>query len=226
VVKLLQHILSARGLQFDSATLKSLLLWAQRKDFIPSVHAAFEVQSWADIGTKLWEEISTGSKEASKFSTLWRLIHDTLKAMIAEREAVASAFTALVPEGGIYSATNLLFQGPCIPLPSVKAGGGPSRQPVEAGERVVQEQDHVRGDPLVQEFPPLLPESPPLPPHRKEGCAEVPPPTNRPRAAAATFDCSTSPNPVPRYPPFPPTPPFSGYPVTRCVGEKAAAREV
>jgi len=60
VVKLLQHILSVRGLQYDSATLKSLLLWAQRNDLFPCVNIAFEIQTWADIGAKLWEEIRNG----------------------------------------------------------------------------------------------------------------------------------------------------------------------
>jgi len=228
VVKLLQHILSLRGLQYDSATLKSLLLWARRKDLIPSVNAAIEVQTWVDIGTKLWEEISTGSKEASQFSTLRRLIHETLKAMIAERGAAASAFAALTPEGGSCSATSLLFQGPSIPVPPVKAGGGPSRQPVEAGEPAVQEQEHARRDPLAQGSPPPPPESlsppPPPPPRRGEGCAEA----ERPGAAAAPSDRPPSPDPVPRpYPPLPPhTPPSAGSPVTRCVDEKAAVREV
>ena len=123
VVKLLQQIFSVRGLQYDSATLKSLLLWARRKDFIPCVNAAFEVQTWADIGAKLWEEISTGSKEASQFSTLWRLIHEALKAVRAERGAAASAFAALTPEGQSCSATSLLFRGPSIPALPVTAGG-------------------------------------------------------------------------------------------------------
>jgi len=60
VVNLLQYILSVRGLLYDSATLKSLLLWARRNDLIPSVNAAFEVQTRADIGVKLWEEIRNG----------------------------------------------------------------------------------------------------------------------------------------------------------------------
>jgi len=120
---------------------------------------------------KLWEEIRMGSKEVSQLSTLWRLIHDTLKAVIAEREAVSSAFTALTPKGGTCSATSLLFQGPSIPLPPVKAGGGPSQRPVEAGLG----EGACTGRPLAQEFPPPPPESLPPPPCRGEGCAELPP---------------------------------------------------
>jgi len=224
VVKLLQYILSARGLLYDSATLKSLLFWAQRKDFIPSVNAAFEVQTWADIGAKLWKEIRMGFKEVSKFSALWRLNYETLKAMRAERGATASAFAVLTPEGGSCSAASLLFQGPSTLALPVKAGGCQSRRPVEAGEPAVQEKDHVRSDPLMQEFPPPLPESLPSPLCHGEGCAEEQLPANQPGAAAAPSDRPMSPNPVQQYPPLPlPTPPSPGTPGTRCTDEKSAA---
>jgi len=200
---------------------QSLLLWARRNDLIPCVNAAFEVQTWADIGAKLWEEISMESKEASKFSTLWRLIHETLKAMRAERGVAASAFAALTPQGGSCSATSLLFQGLSIPVPPVKAGGGQSRRPVEAGEPAVQEKEHAWSDLLAQEFPSPPPESLPPPPRRGEGCAEVPPPADWPGTSAAPSDCPMSPNPVPWYPPLPPpTPPSPGTPVTRCTDKK------
>jgi len=162
VVKLLQYILSVKGLQYDSAALKSLLLWAWRKDLIPSVNAAFEVQTWADIGTKLWEEIRMGSKEARKFSTLWRLNFETLKAMRTERGVTAFAFAVLTPEGGSCSAISLPFAGPSSLALPVKAGGGQSWRPVEAGEPAVQEKEHAWSDPLAQEFPLPPPESLPL----------------------------------------------------------------
>ena len=128
-----------------------------------------------------------GSKEASKFSTLWRLIHEALKAMRAETEVAAPAYAALTPEGGSCSATSLLFQGPSIPKPPVKAGGGQSRLPVEAGEPTVQEKEHAWSVPLVQEFPPPPPESLPLPPHRGEGYAEALPLADQLGAASAPF---------------------------------------
>jgi len=104
VEKLLQHILSTRGLQHGSLTLKPLMLWAQRTDLIPTVE-------------RLWEEVSTGSKEVSKFSTVWRLIYETLKEMRAKKGAAATAFAALTPERG--SASAMLFAGPSIPLAPV-----------------------------------------------------------------------------------------------------------
>jgi len=104
VEKLLQHVLSTRGLQYNSLTLKPLLLWAQRSDVIPTVE-------------RLWEEVSAGSKEVRKFSTMWRLIYETLKEMRAEKGVAASAFAALTPERG--SASAMLFVGPNIPLAPV-----------------------------------------------------------------------------------------------------------
>ena len=105
VEKLLQHVLSTRGLQYDSLTLKTLLLWAQ-SDWIPTVE-------------RLWEEVSAGSKEVSKFSTVWRLIYETLKEMRADKGAAASAFAALTLKRGSASATTMLFVGPNIPLAPV-----------------------------------------------------------------------------------------------------------
>jgi len=87
--------------------------------------------------------------------------------MRAERGAAASAFAALTSKGGSCSAISLPFAGPSTLAPPVKAGGGPSRQPVKAGEPAVQEKEHAWSDPLAQEFPPPPPES--LPPRRGEG---------------------------------------------------------
>ena len=125
VVKLLQHILSTRGISCDSSTLKALLLWAKGKDLIPTVGVAFDAMTWEKIGAELWEEISKGSKETSKFPTVWRLIHETLKSMGEERQVAASAFAALTPGGGPTSATSVLFSGPTIPAatPARVAGG-------------------------------------------------------------------------------------------------------
>jgi len=166
VVKLLQPILSVTGLQYDSATLKFLLL-----------------------------------------------LH-------GERtSAVTSAFATLTPKGETCLATTLLFQGPSLPMPPVKAGGGPSQHPVEAGKPAVQKKQYARRDPLAQGFPPPLPESPP--PCRGEGFAEAPLPAGWPGAATAPSDRPTSPNPVPWYPPLPPpTLPSPRTPVTRCTDKK------
>jgi len=147
--------------------------------------------------------------------------------MRAESGAAASAFAALTPKGGSCSAASLLFQGPSIPALPVKAEGGQSRWPVEAGEPAVQEKEHARGDPLAREFPPPPPESLPLPPHHGEGCAKAPLPADQPRATAAPSNRPMSPNPVPRSPPLPPPTPLSPRtPVTRCTDKKAATREV
>jgi len=83
------------------------------------VGAAFEVQTWEKMGARLWEEVSKGSKEVSEFSTVWRLIYETLKEMRAKRRAAASTFAALTRERGSASATTMLFAGSSIPLAPV-----------------------------------------------------------------------------------------------------------
>jgi len=95
VVKLLQHILSKRGVSYDAKVLKELLVWAREHNLIPGVGAAFELPTWEAIGQRLWEEISSGDKTVGCFSTLWRLVRETLQEMKSERTITASAFTAL-----------------------------------------------------------------------------------------------------------------------------------
>jgi len=139
VEKLLQHVLSTRGLPYDSLTLKPLLLWAQRSDLIPTVE-------------RLWEEVTTGSKEVSKFSTVQRLIFETLKEMRAEKGAAATAFAALTLERG--SASAMLFAGPSIPLAPVhkkKEGRGTT----ETASESVAAGSQSEGEGLPPEFSPL-----------------------------------------------------------------------
>jgi len=144
VEKLLQHVLSTRGLQYDSLTLKPQLLWAQRSDLIPTVE-------------RLWEEVSMGSKEVSKFSAVWRLIYETMKEMRAEKGAAATAFAALTPEIG--SASTMLFAGPSIPLaPINKKKEG--RSTTETASESVAVGSQSEGKWLPPEFSPLPPEAP------------------------------------------------------------------
>ena len=126
--------------------------------------SAFEVQTWENMGETLWEEISTGSKEVSKFSTVWRLIYETLKEMRADKGAAASAFAALTLKRGSASATTMLFVGPNIPLAPVnkkKEGRGTTKT---ASESVVAG-SQSKGKGLLPEFsspPPEAPSPPPL----------------------------------------------------------------
>ncbi|XP_074771967.1 uncharacterized protein LOC141964932 [Athene noctua] len=117
VVKLLQHILSKRGLSYDEGNLRKLLSWARQRGLIPSVSAAFELVTWDKIGAALWEDISSGSMESVKFSTLWRLIQETLKDMKVEQQATDSTFAALSAEAesSKESATSMMFAGPIFP---------------------------------------------------------------------------------------------------------------
>ena len=70
VVKLLQHILSTRGVSYDEGNLRRLLLWARQHELFPSVTSAFEVATWEKIGAALWDDVSSGSKDSRKLSTV------------------------------------------------------------------------------------------------------------------------------------------------------------
>ncbi|KQK77590.1 hypothetical protein AAES_124021 [Amazona aestiva] len=117
VVKLLQHIVSKRGIRYDADMLKQLLLWAKNRNLLPSVSTAFAVNTWDAMGQAMWEDISKGSEEEKHLATLWRLIRETVAEMKGEGVAAASAFAALAPESGSDSTSKLLFENPKIPLP-------------------------------------------------------------------------------------------------------------
>ncbi|KAM9663404.1 endogenous retrovirus group K member 5 Gag polyprotein-like [Morphnus guianensis] len=195
VVKLLQHMLSTRGLSYDSSTLKALLLWAREKSLLPTFGDAFAIPTWEKIGQELWQNISSGSKEASRYSTMWKLIIETLKNMKAERLAAASAFAALQPEGpqAMPSSTSFTFAPPQIPavVPTRVSGAGASaaRKPAvtdpEPGDQPLGKAD------CLAEFPP--------PPAEETGNSLV------------SNSRSPSPKPVASslYPPLPPSSPPS-----------------
>ncbi|XP_065516956.1 uncharacterized protein LOC136004412 [Lathamus discolor] len=145
VVKLLQHILSKRGLQYDSAALQGLLKWSRGRGFIPTVQAAFEISEWERIGQALWDEISKGTKETQKHSTLWRMKLDTLKEMKSERAVVASVLVVTAPpqaqSGTGAGATSMAFAPPTVPAtvprkPSQLAGKKKLRQRSQSAGRV------------------------------------------------------------------------------------------
>ncbi|XP_030326414.1 endogenous retrovirus group K member 10 Gag polyprotein-like [Strigops habroptila] len=119
VVKLLQHILSKRGLQYDSAALQRLLKWSHDRGFIPTVQAAFAISEWERIGQALSDEISKGTKDVQNHSTLWRLMLETLKEMKSERTAMASVLMATAPSseqsGSGADATAMAFAPPVVP---------------------------------------------------------------------------------------------------------------
>ena len=128
VVKLLQHILSKRGVSYDEGNLRRLLLWARQHELIASETAAFELTTWEKIGAALWDDISSDSKDSRKLSTVWRVVLDTLKEMKAERQTTASAFAALSAEaesaGAKDSATAMTFTGSLFPKVAPKRRNG------------------------------------------------------------------------------------------------------
>ncbi|XP_074738925.1 uncharacterized protein LOC141949344 [Strix uralensis] len=137
VVKLLQHILSMRGIKYDKSTLEGLLKWTQEKGLIPSPGHVFEAATWEAIGKQLWDLVSDGgksAKEVSGYTALWKLIRETLQEMSSERAAAASAFAALgAASNSDMSATPPLPLPPCpghgrrdspAPSPRSDKGGG------------------------------------------------------------------------------------------------------
>jgi len=106
---------------------------------------------------RLWEEVSTGSKEVSKFSTVWRVIYEVLKEMRAEKGAAAKAFVALAPESG--SASAMLFAGPSIPLAPVNKKKE-SRGTMETASESVAAGLQRKRKGLLPEFSPPLSEAP------------------------------------------------------------------
>jgi len=97
VVKLLHHMLSKRAVSYDAKVLKELLMWARERNLISGAGATFELPTWEAIGQSLWDEFSSEDKTAGCYSTLWRLVKETLREMKSERAAATSAFVALTP---------------------------------------------------------------------------------------------------------------------------------
>ncbi|KAJ7423282.1 hypothetical protein BTVI_10492 [Pitangus sulphuratus] len=142
VIKLLQHILSERGVTYETAALKGLLSWAREQGHLPTVNSAFEIPEWEDIGKELWEEFTKGSKELTRYGPLWRVLVETLKSMKAERQVTASAFAALVggetenKKGGTGLASQFLFAIPPIPLPASVKVAAPLKSSASASGRM------------------------------------------------------------------------------------------
>ncbi|XP_068279049.1 endogenous retrovirus group K member 24 Gag polyprotein-like [Nyctibius grandis] len=196
VVKLLQHILSTRGLKYDLTTLKALLLWAKERALIPTVSAAFDAATWENMGAKLWDEITLGSKDTGKIPTVWRVVTETLKSMKAERLAASSAFAALTPENqteskskDATSATALLFLGPTFPSAPTKVVAG--------GQALLQDHQEKPGS--------SQPMAPPLPPQKEEEEDFPPPPPELEKVLSRSASLTPRPYP-PLSPSTPPTP--------------------
>uniref|UniRef100_A0A8B9FRR9 CCHC-type domain-containing protein n=1 Tax=Amazona collaria TaxID=241587 RepID=A0A8B9FRR9_9PSIT len=100
VLNLLQHVLSKRGIKYEENVLKGLLQWSKEKGLFSGIGTAFEISTWEEIGVQIWDTISRGGKaarEVQKYSTLWRLIRETLRDMKLEKAAAASEAKALSP---------------------------------------------------------------------------------------------------------------------------------
>ena len=204
VVKLLQHILSKRGLSYQG-NLRRVLLWARQRGLIPSVTAAFEPATWKKIIAVLWDDISSGSKDSRKLSTVWRLVLDTLKELKAELQTPASAFTARSAEaeraGSQDSVTAGTFVGSLFPKAAPKRRDGdasraaPVRQEnqeqkstallqIDSPSPQAQKINHRSARPRPSPAAPR-PTPPPPPPPRQRTALTQPCPRPRPRYPGA-----------------------------------------
>ncbi|XP_074667419.1 uncharacterized protein LOC141917790 [Strix aluco] len=129
-VKLLQLILSVRGIKYDKSALEGLLKWSREKGLIPSAGRVFEAATWEATGKQLWDSVSDGGKsarEVSSYTALWKLIREALQGMSSERTAAAYAAAALGPAPNLdISATALLPPLPPCPDHGQKDGPAPS----------------------------------------------------------------------------------------------------
>lgn len=72
-------LLAQKGIKASDFGLRRMLLWSKRQGFEASPSVAFSVTAWEDVGKKLWDAISKGSKDAVDLATTWRLLSETLK---------------------------------------------------------------------------------------------------------------------------------------------------
>ncbi|CAM9147905.1 unnamed protein product, partial [Bubo scandiacus] len=198
VVKLLQHILSKRGVSYDEGNLRKLLLRARQHELIPSATAAFELATWEKIGVALWDDLSSGSKDSRKLSTVWRLVLDTLKEMKAERQTTASAFAALSAEAESASAkdsaTAMTFAGSLFPKAAPKRRDGDASHAAP----VRQENQEQKSTGLLQL------DSPPSSPKDQSPEATAPPRSRHPPpATVSSLEDGADPALPPSSPPTP-----------------------
>ncbi|XP_074667274.1 uncharacterized protein LOC141917750 [Strix aluco] len=134
VVKLLQLILSVRGIKYDKSALEGLLKWSREKGLIPSPGLIFEAATWEATGKQLWDSVSDGGKsarEVSSYTALWKLIREASQEMSSERTAAAYVAAALGPAPNLdISATPPL--PPLPPCPNHGRKDGPAPSPPSA----------------------------------------------------------------------------------------------
>ncbi|XP_074708923.1 uncharacterized protein LOC141936097 [Strix uralensis] len=134
VVKLLQLILSVRGIKYEKSALEGLLKWSREKGLIPSAGLVFEASTWEAIGKQLWDSVSDGGKsarEVNNYTVLWKLIREALQEMSSERTAAAYVAAALGPAPNL----NISATAPLPPLPPCPNHGrkdGPAPSPPSA----------------------------------------------------------------------------------------------
>lgn len=63
-----------------------MLLWGKAQGLEVNPVTAFSVSQWMDLGDKLFDSATQGSKEATELLTTWRLLLDTLKELKQQQD--------------------------------------------------------------------------------------------------------------------------------------------
>ena len=192
IIKLFQHFLSKRGIEYDPDVLRRLLFWAKETGVVKEAQDVFQTEVWERIGENLWEELSSGKKDIVPFATLWKILKETIAEMHAEKAVTVPACAA--------------FSGATDPT-------APPKTPQEPPQRKVRMFDNQI--PMSAPMPTQIPWEPQGPP-----LTVTPDQGTQPKEWPALPLLSAPPPPLKNsdpedetdiksdlYPPLPPTPP-------------------
>ncbi|KAJ7411997.1 hypothetical protein BTVI_47918 [Pitangus sulphuratus] len=79
IVSAWKTLLRQRGIKYDDDRLRALLQWCRREGSEATLHSAFSISAWEDIGKKLWNAISDGTEGLEGLAPTWKLVLTTLK---------------------------------------------------------------------------------------------------------------------------------------------------
>lgn len=104
-----------KGFDLDK-DLSTLLTHARSYGFFSDPHSIHELQHWRSYGDKLWELVLDDDKPAKKISKLWRIVHNELLMVQAEKTA-AEKIKAAQDKNRLYGsdASVSVFSGPPNP---------------------------------------------------------------------------------------------------------------
>ncbi|XP_071658837.1 uncharacterized protein [Patagioenas fasciata] len=137
-------LLKKWGVSLPELTLQKMLLWGKTQGLEVNTVTAFGVSQWMDLGNKLFDSTTRGSKEATELLTTWRLLLETLKGLkVQQDQAEAVEGDGLPGSPGLVSEEKVrlhtipsppVANDSSTPLKSVLSGdldkdGGPQHSP-------------------------------------------------------------------------------------------------